>query len=345
MKAQLNLSVLAPETLNLILAPLGPDLEKVEKRLRSVGEECEGVLKDSANYVLCGGGKRLRASLVLFCFSIPKSKKKIEKNKWSKDNSVVRARELATAVELLHSATLVHDDIVDRAVMRRLKPSVNVQFGDDLSVLLGDFLYARAFSMIANLNDRDIVSWMTGMTEDMCAGEIDQLKNRYTVDLGLNDYISFIKRKTAALISSCARCGAKLSGLPAAQISALASFGMNIGIAFQIVDDLLDLVGTETLVGKTLRTDAGNGKMTLPMILLLGQLNAKERGPVIKSLNSLHPDWSYIEGLLKKYQIAQETNRYANDYLNRALEAIREIDSGSRQSLESFSRFVLKRDF
>ena len=215
-------------------------------------DPAENVLREYSKNKERRGGKRLRAALVLFCSSI---------NSGNDPKIQESAVDIAAAVELIHSATLVHDDIVDNAVLRRLKPSVNIKYGVEVSVLLGDFLYARAFEIIAKVADQDITSWMSETTQKMCEGELDQLRNRYRADLSTAEYISFIGRKTASLISACARSGARLGGMTAKEQNSLADFGENIGISFQIIDDLLDVVGSENRLGKTLRTDAGNGKI------------------------------------------------------------------------------------
>lgn len=324
-----------------IVRPVMRPLARVEDRLNAVGGESEGVLRESSQYVLSGGGKRLRAALVFFCASIdPKG--------GSEPNPALQssaAEEIAASVELIHAATLVHDDIIDRAVLRRLKPTAAVQFGEDAAVLLGDFLYARAFSMIARVGDTEITTWMAETTQAMCEGEIGQLKHRYRVELSLDEYLDFIEKKTATLISVSARSGAKLAGLSLEQQDALASFGRNIGISFQIVDDLLDIIGSEDRIGKTLHTDAGNGKMTLPMILLLGDLSPEEKKDFLAHFQSKSPDWTAIQSLIEKYKIVQRTEACADDYFQKALEAIRPLGSPVRESLEKLSRFILKRDY
>lgn len=322
-----------PLSLREIIQPVIPQLALVEEKLKSVGQESEGVLKESSHYVLDGGGKRLRASLVLFCASIH--------SKNHSDDAV----DLAAAVELIHSATLVHDDIVDRAVLRRLKPTINVEYGEDVAVLLGDFLYAKAFEIIARIGDEKITASMAITTHKMCEGEIDQLKHRYRADLSLDEYLSFIEKKTATLIASSAYCGARLAALSTAEQEALGSFGLNIGIAYQIIDDLLDVIGSEDRLGKTLRTDAGNGKMTLPMILLLRTVSGTEKEKLLSNLQSAHPDWKLIQPLIEKYKIVEKTERFADDYFQRAIDPLKSFPVSVKKTLEDLSRFILHRDY
>ena len=324
-----------------ILRPVLGPLAKVEDRLKSVGGESDGILLESSRYVLSGGGKRLRAGLVFFCSSIRSDGE-------SGPNPAIEsdaAAEVAAAVELIHAATLVHDDIIDRAVLRRLKPTAAVQFGEDTAVLLGDFLYARAFAMIARVGDPEITSWMAETTQAMCEGEINQLKHRYRADLSMEEYLDFIEKKTATLIAVSARSGAKLAGLSLDRQDRLAAFGLNIGISYQIVDDLLDIVGAEDKIGKTLRTDAGNGKMTLPMILLMRDMEPAEKSDFLAHFQSKSPDWDSIQSLLDKYKIVERTERHADEYFRRALEAIGPFGPAVRDSLEKLARFILKRDY
>ncbi len=325
-------------SLKEIVRPVLPLLDEVENRLNLIGQESDGILKESSRYVLCGSGKRLRAALTLFCASA-------SGENGGRHNEKSRAVDIAVAVELIHAATLVHDDIVDRAVLRRLKPTVNVRFGEEVAVLLGDFLYARAFEIVAGAQDTQITAMISDTTRQMCEGELDQLKHRFRADLTMQEYISFIERKTASLIAVCAASGGRLSGLTSVRVNALSQFGMNIGIAYQIVDDLLDVVGTEDRMGKTLRTDAGNGKMTLPLILLVSQTSGAARKALLENLKSAEPDWSLIHGLVSKHNIAAQTDKFADDYFKKAVDSLKGFSPSLVSALENLSKFVLKRDY
>ncbi|MBI3013081.1 MAG: polyprenyl synthetase family protein [Elusimicrobia bacterium] len=306
----------------------------MEKKLETIGQESEGILKDSSRYVLAGGGKRLRSALVLFSASLASQP--------TAEDSIL---DVAASMELIHAATLVHDDIIDHAVLRRLKPPVNLQFGEDVAVLLGDFLYSKAFRMVASVGDQEITANLSCATQEMCEGELDQLKNRYRYDLSSEEYFSFIRRKTASLIAACSHAGARLAKLPAPQVHALSEFGLNLGLSYQIVDDLLDVIGSENKLGKTLRTDTGNGKMTLPMILLQSALPRSEKETCLAHFRSLNPDWNYIQTQIEKHQIVEKTRQYADQYLDKSLSFIQNFDRDARASLERLSRFVIERDY
>lgn len=321
-----------------IFGPITSELAQVEDELKIACDQSEGILRDSSRYVLLSGGKRLRAALVLFCaLTAPKFR-----TRKSMANSAVKA---AVAVELIHAATLVHDDLIDRGVIRRLKPAVNIEFGEDVAVLLGDYLYAKAFHYLAQIRDEQIISWIAESAKEMCEGELDQLKHRYDANLTLEQYFSFIERKTASLIAASARVGAHLARLPKTKIDQLYRFGLNIGIAFQIIDDLLDIVGSEKKIGKTLRADTGNGKLTLPTILLLKETSVHEKNEFLRNFWSMNPDWDFIQALLKKYNILKKTEVYADEQINKAIRMLDFLDSGTQKSLSFLSHFILKRDY
>ena len=335
--------IITSQSINLqeILKPISAQLKEVEFQLQRISQESDGVLKDSSHYVLSGGGKRLRASLVLFCCAICSQKHSEEKLK----NITEKAIQVAVAGELIHAATLVHDDIVDQSVIRRLKPTANIKFGNDLAILLGDFLYTRAFKMIANVHDTEITAWMAHATEQTCEGEIYQLQNRYRVRLTIDDYILTIKKKTASLIAVSAKTGAHLGELLEDEMNALNDFGMNIGISFQIIDDLLDIIGVEGKLGKTVHNDAGNGKMTLPMILLVQQMSQTEKEKFTSDFESLQTDWKWVQKMIDQYQIKDQTEQYAKNYFSSAIQSLSIFGDSVQQSLTQLSRFILKRDY
>lgn len=238
---------------------LKPDLARLNARLESLAAETEGYVGELRSYVLIGSGKRVRPALVMLFSQLGKS-----------DPDAVQT--VALAVELVHIATLVHDDVIDNAVLRRGRKTVAAEHGVDAAVLLGDHVYTWAFEQVAALGDPKILGLLARSTSVMCAGEIAQLKRRFQFDLSESEYFSFIYKKTASLFGTSAQCGAILSGQNERVQAAAERFGASLGTAFQIMDDLLDLTGEESVVGKTLRTDLLNGKMTLPLIFVRGQL-------------------------------------------------------------------------
>jgi octaprenyl-diphosphate synthase len=228
--------------------------------------------------------------------------------------------------------------------LRRLRPSANVRFGEETALLLGDYLYARACEMIAGVGDAEITEWLARAAQETCEGEIAQIRNRFSAELSEEQYFTFIRKKTAVLMSACARSGAKLAGLSEGDREALSSFGLSLGISFQIIDDLLDIVGTERSMGKTLRTDAGNGKMTLPMIILMQEMNPEEKNVFLANFLSGRLDWEAVRALLEKYGILRRTENIAEGYFLQAVRRIGHFDLSVQEPLTNLFRFVLKRD-
>jgi geranylgeranyl pyrophosphate synthase len=228
-------------------------LRETEENLASVSRSKTGFLAQLTEYVMTGSGKRVRPALVFLGSQFGKA-----------DRHTVS--QTALAVEMIHIATLVHDDLVDEAVIRRQRPTVGVKFGEGSAVLLGDFVYAEAFQRLSALGRSDLMTLFAGSTMSMCEGEIAQYENRYKFDLSEEQYLTFLQRKTASLMAASCRAGGMLAGLPESSLKALETFGDRLGVAFQIVDDILDIEGDEAVVGKTLHTDLIHGKMTLPLI-------------------------------------------------------------------------------
>src|SRR5580698_7251938 len=241
-----------------------PFLLQTERALQDVASRGKGMIPEIVNYVVQAGGKRLRPALVVLSAQLGGSQS---------DDAIT----VGASAELIHLATLMHDDIVDRAVLRHQKPTAAVEFGDEVAILLGDFLYVEAFSLLAGINDPQLVDLFARATRTVCQGEINQVRRRFQLDLSLSEYLSFIDNKTATLMGAAMRGGARLARLSTDQSTALGHYGWNLGMAFQIIDDTLDLVGEEEVTGKTLRTDLANGKLTLPLIWLRDKLEAPER--------------------------------------------------------------------
>jgi octaprenyl-diphosphate synthase len=185
--------------------------------------------------------------------------------------------DVAAAAELMHCATLVHDDILDDASIRRRGETVNRKWGNERSVLLGDYIFTKAFEIVQRRKDGHLIGDLIASAQEICLGEMLQIEKRYDFTVDEPFYLSMIGMKTASLFRFCAGAGARLTGADAAQVEALRTFAGNIGIAFQIIDDCLDLVGDEAVVGKSLGSDVEKGKMTLPLIHAYRQTPQAER--------------------------------------------------------------------
>ena len=254
-----------------IVSPLGrvaalvqPELEEVSARIARQADAFDPAIEGYINYALQSSGKHLRPLLALLAARTcgPISDAHIE---------------LAVIVELIHLATLVHDDIMDEAERRRNQPTLNARWGNALSVLLGDALFAHALDLATQFDEAEISRTIARATRDVCTGEIIQTQRRFDLHLGVEEYFRIIELKTATLFAVAAELGAKLNDAPPAQVNSLVNFGRHLGVAYQIYDDCVDLAGRESVCGKTLGTDLRKGKMTLPMLQLLRNASAFEK--------------------------------------------------------------------
>ncbi len=230
-------------------------------------------------------GKMLRPSLVLTSSLVSGGG---EPSETTADEA---QRTVAAVVEMIHMATLVHDDVLDEAQMRRQGRTVNELAGNETAVMLGDYLFSHAYHMVSSLERPAIARVLCDATNTVCEGELLQLANRNNWELDEPTYFQIIDRKTAALCGVSCRVGAMLSGANSRQVEALVDYGMKLGVAFQIIDDLLDLTGDPAVVGKSLGRDLDKGKLTLPLIHHL-QLTRKERGRLATALSRLPKDGS-----------------------------------------------------
>lgn len=216
------------------------------------------LIRQVAEYIIAGGGKRMRPALLLL------------------SSGAVAYRggahhELAAVVEFIHTATLLHDDVVDESVLRRGRETANTQYGNAASVLVGDFLYSRAFQMMVGIGSMRVMEVLAEATNVIAEGEVLQLMNCHNADISVDDYLRVVRYKTAKLFEAAARLGAILGGATQETESGLAAYGMHLGTAFQIVDDVLDYSGEEGEIGKHLGDDLAEGKPTLPLIHVIKQ--------------------------------------------------------------------------
>jgi len=232
------------------------DLARVEDLFEVQCRSDVGLVGEIGRYIREGGGKRIRPALLLLaCRTCG----------YRGDRAIV----LASVVEFIHTATLLHDDIIDQATVRRGRRSVNSRWGNDITVLLGDFLYTKSMSMALSQDNLPILRLLSDVTLRMIEGELLEIERNGDIAVREADHVDIIRRKTADLFSACTRIGAMLGGVGAAQEAALASYGLNLGICFQMVDDLLDFTADEEVLGKPVASDLREGKLTLPVIYLL----------------------------------------------------------------------------
>lgn len=270
---------------------IGNDLKLVEEQFRKDLASDVPLIRKVGEYVLSSGGKRIRPAMLLLAARLC-------------NYHGTQAIPLASVVEFIHTATLLHDDVVDSATLRRGLASANTLWGNEASVLIGDFLFSKSFSLMVAAGSLDILRVMSRATTVIAEGEVLQLLYTGDLDLTEENYIGVVRAKTAVLLSAACQCGAILGEVSADQELALAEFGMELGIAFQLMDDLLDYTASEADFGKSIGHDLEEGKMTLPLIHTLRQCSDEERRQVavIVEKDVLTPaDFSQVVALVQRH--------------------------------------------
>jgi len=311
------------------------DLALVEAEFeRQAGSNIQ-VINYLGNYLLETKGKRVRPALLILSV--------LAAGGCDNKQGMIR---LATVMEMLHTATLVHDDIIDNADLRRNRSSLNAKFGNQAAVLMGDWLYMSAFETALTQRSLGILEVLTRLTRMMTEGEIMQLTLIGDVTIGEEQYFDVLRRKTAYLFSGCCEIGALLAGANTEQQTALRDFGMNLGIAFQLADDLLDFTADQKTIGKAAGSDLLEGKMTFPLIKLVqGDGNARSMLETIMEegayRNGTHEE---IGQALQRFSILESTQKIALEYGEAARKSLEVLpETGYRSALEAIPDFVVKR--
>jgi octaprenyl-diphosphate synthase len=243
-------------TLPFLTSVIGPDMDRVDRVLRDSLASDVVLIRQVAEHIIGGGGKRLRPALLLLTAG-------------ASGHAGPERHTLAAVVEMIHTATLLHDDVVDESGQRRGRATANAAFGNAASVLVGDFLYSRAFQLMVSVDRMRVLAILAEATNMIAEGEVLQLMHAGDADLDEDAYVAVIQRKTAKLFEAAARLGGVLGGVDAEREDAFARYGMHLGTAFQVMDDVLDYEGEAATIGKNLGDDLAEGKMTLPLIRAL----------------------------------------------------------------------------
>ena len=321
-------------TLSRLFSSIEADLEVVDHTFQERATSGLDILNSAATHVLSSSGKRIRTALTLL------SGRLIEYR-------FEKLLPLSVAFEMVHLATLVHDDIVDQAATRRGIPTVNARYGDRVAILLGDYLFAKTAGLIADVEDFRIDHIFSDTVASVCEGTIIELLSSHTVDVSIDAYLERISRKTACLMSACCKGGATVGGGSDAQIALLAQYGHNLGMAFQIVDDVLDYTGSEKTIGKPSGNDLRQGLITLPLIYALeneqnGHLDKVQR--VIQQPGKHSTEAGEIIAWVMSGTAIRTSLDLANHYAARARAVLSEFPSSSeRHVLEELIDFVLAR--
>lgn len=303
--------------LGKIYQPIGRDLVKVKEEIKKQLWIENGFAKKVMEDIIASPGKLLRPAMALLAFSAGNN------NKENKEKMI----KIASVIELIHTATLIHDDVIDETTLRRHKTTLHSKWGDKISVLFGDCLFSRSFTMLTQLHYPEIVNALANTMNIICEGEWKQISRAYDWDLSEEDYLLIIKQKTANLFSFSCLCGTHLGKVAANETKALVSYGLNFGIAFQMIDDCLDFVGDERVMGKSLGSDLRGGKVTLPLIYLLSAIPEEVRKKVIEFISSEQNNvvTFLIKEILQEYQVMPCCLKRIMQYMERAKQEAKKI--------------------
>lgn len=298
-----------PKEIRAAFKLIAEPLDSVEERIRAQARAFDPAVEDYVAYACESSGKRLRPALALLSAGATGAIKQ-------------EHIDLAVIMELIHAATLVHDDIIDGADLRRNQPTANAKWGSAISVLLGDCMFAHALKLSTHFKDGEVAKSIANASSDVCSGEIIQTKRRFDLELSVEDYFHIIEMKTAALFAASTELGARLNeGTSPEAIAALKAYGLKLGVAYQIYDDCLDIAGDESKAGKTLGSDLRKGKLTLPVLLLLGQATEAGREHWKEAIRAGTETEALIEATRSSGAL-QETIATARRLINEAVEGL-----------------------
>ena len=320
-------------TQNTISATIGADMTAVDTVIRRKLHSEVSLVNQIAEYIISAGGKRIRPALVLLIAK-------------AHAYDGVAHHELAAVVEFIHTATLLHDDVVDESSMRRGRQTANALFGNAASVLVGDFLHSRSFQMMVALDNMRVMQILSDATNVIAEGEVLQLLNMHDPDLSEESYLEVIRCKTAKLFEAAAELGALIAGASEHDIDAAGEYGRSLGTAFQLIDDVLDYAGDADEIGKNVGDDLREGKATLPLIYLLENGTQQERDMVracIEQGDEQQFD-AVLAAIISSGALAYTRNK-AEVAAKRAADAIKDLpDSQYKQSLLQLCTFAVDRN-
>ncbi len=310
------------------------DLSKVEKELKKYVQTPNKLLTETSGHLLFAGGKRLRPAFALMAGKVY-------------DCSLDRLIPLATALEMIHMATLVHDDVVDKSLTRRGKPTVKAKWGDTISLHTGDYLFAKSLILISDYKDKRIAGTLANVSVQMCQGEIQQLATAFDTKQKIRDYFYRIKRKTALLISASTELGAIAAGAPDSGVRALKFYGHYLGMAFQITDDILDMTADEKKLGKPIGSDLRQGIITMPVIYALH--NSKHKDELKNIILDKNKDHEKIKNAV---EIVEESGgidysfKITRRYIDKAKNELNKLPKNKNSKLlDKISDFIYERTY
>lgn len=316
-----------------LLHDINADMDAVNHVINIRLQSNVPLINQIAHYIIGAGGKRIRPQLVLLVAN-------------AHGYAGTHHHELAAVIELIHTATLLHDDVVDESSLRRGRKTANALFGNAASVLVGDFLHSRAFQMMVALDDIQVMRILADATNVLAEGEVLQLLNMHDSDVTEERYLQVIRSKTAKLFEAAAQLGARVAGASDADTETAAEYGRSLGTAFQLIDDVLDYSGNATEIGKNVGDDLREGKPTLPLIYLMQHGTASQRELVRTCIeNGDEQHFDQILTAITTSGALEYTTRQAQQAADKAAAALALWpDSRYKNSLLELSRFAVKRN-
>lgn len=325
----------SPLSFHDILVPVRDEVARIETVLTELLHSEVPLVNSVATYIINNGGKRLRPILTVLIAKMAGFK-------------TLSAYKLGACVEFIHTASLLHDDVIDNAKVRRGRLSANAKWGNHVSVLVGDFFYCRASQLLTEHGDLRILKLVTDCITALTEGEVLEIITSSERKTTRADYVSIIEKKTALLFSAACRIGAILGGMAAEYEKALKNYGHDLGMAFQLADDVIDYTSSEDIMGKAKGLDLQEGKLTLPLIIALSSATEDERKFIYNALlgDRLEPDiFLQIQGIIKKYRGFDQTYALARDHVDRAKGHISLFrESIEKDILLSLADYVINRD-
>lgn len=322
--------------LSQIFEPIRADLEKVDEEFGRHVQSRVALIPQIGQYIRTSGGKRMRPAVLLMSARL---------SGYTGDRSIL----YAAVVEFIHTATLVHDDIIDDADLRRGRLAVHSRWGNDITVLLGDYLYIKSMALALTHDTLDIVRLLCDVTLKMIEGELYQLTKNGDADITEDEHFDIMRRKTAYLFGGCAQIGGLLGGVSSEREQALREYGFDLGMAFQLVDDLLDYTGDAETVGKPIGSDLREGKVTLPLIHLQSHDQDGVAAGIIRDAIATRTvsqeQWNELRRLLREHASIDYANRRAVEFAERAKKHLYLFPpSPERDALLALPDYVLSRD-
>jgi octaprenyl-diphosphate synthase len=323
-------------SLDPMIALISSELNAVNSVILERMQSDIPLIPELAGHLIAGGGKRLRPMLTLACARLL-------------DYPGTRHHRLAATVEFIHTATLLHDDVVDNSDLRRGRHTANLIWGNAASVLVGDFLFSRAFELMVEDGSLKVLRILSRASAVIAEGEVNQLTAQRQVRIGEERYLDIIGAKTAALFAAACRIAAVVAERDESVEDTLDAYGRNLGIAFQLVDDAIDYVSDEATMGKEVGDDFRDGKVTLPVILAYARGNAEQRSfweAAITGQRTSNADLAHAKQLLEQHRAIADTLDRARHYAQRAIDAIAEFPaSQAKSALEEAARFAVARAY